>query len=183
MINVGEQLVASYLRYIRECDFVETSIRTKPQGDIDVIGHNSEQRRLYICEVAVHVRTGLMYVDSKTNKTNNVDKLTEKLSKGIDHACKHYSQYEHHFMLWSPIVKKTIRGKPENSQVQHLEEIRANIKAQYGVDIECIVNEKFQKCLVELRDFAKKQTYALQCPLMRFMQIEEYLNKHIAKLD
>ena len=48
--------------------------------------------------------------------------------------------------------------------------------------LRCIVNQKFQECLSELRDYAKKETKALQCPLLRLMQIEESLNVHVTKL-
>ena len=85
-------------------------------------------------------------------------------------------------MLWSPIVKDT-KGKLENNQIRHLEEIKANIKARYEIDIECIVNQKFQECLIELRNHAKTVTKELQCPLMRLMQIEEYLSKYVKKLS
>ena len=84
-------------------------------------------------------------------------------------------------MLWSPIVKNT-KGKPENNPIQHLEEMKANIKEQFDIDIECIINQKFQECLSELRNYAKKQTKALQCPLLRLMQIEEYVDDYVAKL-
>ena len=40
--------------------------------------------------------------------------------------------------------------------------------------IECIVIRSF-KNVSELRDYAKKETKALQCPLLRLMQIEESL--------
>lgn len=175
MLNVGEQLVSSYLRYIRGCDFIQTNLYTiESQGEIDVVGLNLAKRQVYICEVAIHLTTGLQYVKNK--RPNNVQKLTDKFSRDIEYARKYLNQYEHHFMLWSPIVKDT-KGKPEYNQMQHLVEIGANIKRQYGVDIECIVNEKFQECLVELRTYARAQTKELQCPLMRLMQIEEYLGK------
>lgn len=180
MLNVGEQLVSSYLRYIRRCDFIQTNLYTiESQGEIDVVGLNLAKRQVYICEVAIHLTTGLQYVKNK--RPNNVQKLTDKFSKDIEYARKYLDGYDQHFMLWSPIVKDT-KGKPEYNQRQHLVEIGANIKRQYGVDIECIVNEKFQECLVELRNYARAQTKELQCPLMRLMQIEEYLSKYITKL-
>ena len=183
MINVGEQLVSSYLRYILDCDFTQTNLYTiETQGEIDVIGLNLKTDHVYICEVTIHLTTGLLYPNPKTNRNNNVPKITEKFSRDIEYARKYLDQYAHHFMLWSPIVK-TSKGKLENNQIQNLKEIQANIKELYDVEIECIVNERFQECLWELRNYAKKQTKALQCPLMRLMQIEEYLSKHVAKLD
>ena len=177
MINVGEQLVSSYLRYIRDCDFTQVNLYTiESQGEIDVVGLNMAEQRVYICEVAIHLTTGLKY-----ERPNNVQKLTDKFARNIDYARKYLREYSQHFMLWSPIVKDT-KGKPENNQIRHLEEIKANIKERYEIDIECIVNQKFQECLSELRDYAKKETKALQCPVLRLMQIEESLNVHVTKL-
>ncbi len=177
MINVGEQLVSSYLRYIRDCDFTQVNLYTiESQGEIDVVGLNMAEQRVYICEVAIHLTTGLKY-----ERPNNVQKLTDKFARNIEYARKYLREYSQHFMLWSPIVKDT-KGKPENNQIRHLEEIKANIKERYEIDIECIVNQKFQECLSELRDYAKKETKALQCPVLRLMQIEESLNVHVTKL-
>ena len=180
MLNVGEQLVSSYLRYIRGCDFIQTNLYTiESQGEIDVVGLNLAERQVYICEVAIHLTTGLQYVKNK--RPNNVQKLTDKFSKDIEYARKYLGGYDQHFMLWSPIVKDT-KGKPEYNQMQHLVKIGANIKRRYGVDIEYMVNEKFYACLEELRLYAAAQTAALQCPLMRLMQIEALLGKHVSKL-
>ena len=178
MLNVGEQLVSSYLRYIRGCDFIQTNLYTiESQGEIDVVGLNMVEQQVYICEVAIHLTTGLQYVKNK--RPNNVQKLTDKFSRDIEYAQKYFDKYNQHFMLWSPIVKDTT-GKPEYNQMRHLAEIEANIKRQYDIDIECIVNEKFYACLEELRLHAAAQTVALQCPLMRLMQIEELLGKHVS---
>ena len=179
VLNVGEQFVSSYLRYIRHCDFIQTNLYTiESQGEIDVVGLNLAEQRVYVCEVAIHLTTGLQYVKDK--RPNNVRKLTDKFSKDIEYVRNYLNQYEPHFMLWSPIVKDT-KGKPEYNQIGHLNAIKANIKAQYGIELECIVNEKFRACLEELRGYAREQKPELQCPLMRLMQIEEHLSKHIAK--
>ena len=160
MLNVGEQLVSSYLRYIRKCDFIQTNLPTaKAQGEIDVVGLNMSKRQIYICEVAIHIG-GLQYTTNdvkngiKTTRPDNVQRLTDKFSRGIEYAREHWNQYDYHFMFWSPIVKHTSR-RPENNQMRHLEEIRANIKERYCVEIEFIVNERFQECLMELRNHAK----------------------------
>ena len=59
-MNVGEQLVSSYLRYIRKCDFIQTNLYTVDvQGEIDVVGINLAERKVYVCEVAIHLTTGL----------------------------------------------------------------------------------------------------------------------------
>ena len=180
MLNVGEQLVSSYLRYIRKCSFTQTNLYTiESQGEIDVVGMNIEQQQVYICEVAIHLTTGLQY--TKNNRPDNVKKLTDKFSRDIEYARNYFDGYDQHFMLWSPIIKDS-KGKSEYNQMKHLTEIQDNIKRKYSIDIECIVNEKFQECLAELRNYAKSETKALQCPLMRLMQIEAYLGKHVSKL-
>jgi len=83
-------------------------------------------------------------------------------------------------MLWSPIITDS-KGKAENNQTMHLEAISNNIRKKYKIEIEMVVNEKLQACLDEMHDFAGKQTEVLQCPIMRFMQIEAYLKKHLTK--
>ena len=78
MINVGEQLVSSYLRYITECDFTQTNLYTiESQGEIDVVGVDLVKQQAYICEVAVHLTTGLRYADKRPG---NVRRLTDKFS-------------------------------------------------------------------------------------------------------
>lgn len=49
------------------------------------------------------------------------------------------------------------------------------------VDVECVVNEAFRDKMTEMRRFAGRQTSELQCPLMRMLQIEELLGRHVSK--
>ena len=73
MINVGEQLVASYLQYIRKCEFTQTNLYTVDvQGEIDVVGIDLKRKKVYVCEVAIHLTTGLQYVKDK--RPNNIQK-------------------------------------------------------------------------------------------------------------
>ena len=179
MINVGEQLVASYLQYIRGCEFIQTNVYTvDTQGEIDVVGINLKERKVYVAEVAIHLTLGLQYVKDK--RPNNVAKLTEKFSRDIEYAEKYFADYDRHYMLWSPIVKGG--GKvAQYNQIGHIDEIGANIKAKYDVEVEFVVNEKFLRCLAEMRAFAGAQTAELKCPVMRMMQIEEWLSKHVSR--
>ena len=92
-LNVGEQLVSSYLRYIRKCDFIQTNLYTvDAHGEIDVVGINLKEKKAYICEVAIHLTTGLQYVKDK--RPNNVQKLTDKFSRDIEYANKYLSEYD-----------------------------------------------------------------------------------------
>ena len=179
MLNVGEQIVSSYLRYIRKCDFVETNIYIERQGEIDVIGLNRTENKVYVCEVTVQLEDGFSLLKND-GRADTINRFTNKFARNIEHAHKHLHQFDHHFMYWCPIVRTTGRT-PETTQIRLLAAGQANIRERYGVEIECIINEWFQECLQEMRDFAKTQTRQLPCPLMRFMQIEEYLRKRIAK--
>ena len=114
MINVGEQLVSSYLRYIRLCDFTQTNLYTiESQGEIDVVGVNLAEQQAYICEVAIHLTTGLQY--TKNSRVNNIEKLTEKFSRDIEYARKYLREYNQHFMLWTKNVL-SLRTQRENQK-------------------------------------------------------------------
>ena len=175
-MNTGEELVSSYLRYIRGCEITQKNLYTvESQGEIDVVGINLKEKSVYICEVAIHLITGLRY-------GNNVMKLTEKLSRDIDYANNFFPDYDKHVMVWSPIIKKG-QVNAKHSQARDVEEIKSNISNKYGIDVEFVINENFLYCLSEMRVFAQKQTAELQCPVMRFMQIEEHLKKHVSKIN
>lgn len=180
MINIGEQLVASYLQYIRGCEFIQTNLYTvESQGEIDVVGINLKEKKVYVAEVAIHLTTGLQYVKDK--RPNNVQKLTEKFSRDIEYTNRYFSEYDKHFMLWSPVVKSGNKA-PQYNQLAHTGEIGANIQAKYGVAIEFVINEKFLACIAEMRAYSKSATADLKCPVMRLFQIEEWLTKHVGKL-
>ena len=76
-------------------------------------------------------------------------------------------------MLWSPIVKAS-GDKAKFNQMADIEAIAANIQAQYGVTLKCIINEKFAACLEELRAYARHSTKELKSPVLRLRQVEEY---------
>ncbi|WP_238388532.1 hypothetical protein [Roseimaritima ulvae] len=145
-----------------------------------MIGIDLNHRRLYVCEVAIHLSTGLQYVKNK--RPNNINKLTSKFSRDIEYANAYFADYEKHFMLWSPVVKNARPGSLYN-QSEHLKEIASNIRGTHGVEIEFVVNQKFQDCMTEMRHFAASQSAELKCPIMRLMQIEEQLGKHIVRLN
>ena len=81
MLNVGEQLVSSYLRHKRGCDFIETNIQTRDQGEIDVIGLNTKRQRAYICEVSISLTSGIQRTTRHGIET--VKKHTEKFSRAL----------------------------------------------------------------------------------------------------
>lgn len=177
--NIGEEIVASYLQYIKGCDFIQQNLYTPDvQGEIDVVGIDLETKSIYVCEVAIHLVTGLQY--TRGTHPNNVNKLTEKFSKDIEYTNKFFPDYNKVFMLWSPIVRKSGETAKSN-QMADIEGIKANILTKYGVMINFVINEKFSECLAELRNYAKHETKEIKSPVIRYLQVEETLKRHNGK--
>lgn len=178
-MNIGEELVAAYLQHIRGCEFTQQNLYTPDvQGEIDVVGIDLAQRALYVCEVAIHLVTGLYY--AKGGQPNNVGKLTDKFSRDIEYARKYFPDYRQHFMLWCPIIRHS-RDDAILNQERDIRQIGENISTRYGVSIEFVVNEDFLRRIDELRQYARSKTEELKHPVLRLLQIEEALNKHLGK--
>ena len=176
MEDPGEHLVGQYLKYINGCDFVEYNLKTKSsQGEIDVVGINSSQRKVYICEVATHLRgPGLLYV--KDSHPDNVRRLTSKFRKDIEYGRTNFKDFECIYMLWTPIAKDT-GPMAKLNPCKDLREVKEKIMAEFAIDLNIIANEDYMKAVSELRRIAAKTSYAMKSPIMRYMQIEETLIK------
>ena len=175
MQNIGEEIVGQYLKMVCGCDFVEYNL-TNPdiQGEIDVFGINIKERKVYICEVAIHLVTGLQYV--KNNQPQNAVKLINKFSKDIEYVKKYFPDFQHTVMLWSPIVKDQ---KGTHNQLRDIQEILSKIKEKYQIEIVLKINQDFWKALTDLRKSAKEISAESKSPVIRFLQIEEQLKHHI----
>ena len=177
MEDPGEQLVGEYLRAVKNCDFIEYNLQTKfVPGEIDVVGIDSNKRKVYICEVATHLETGMQYV--KNNQPDNVARFFSKFSKNIEYANKHFSEFEIIFMLWTPIIRVPKKEGTIHNQLRDIELIRDKIKDKYDVKVELVYNEIYLECIGELRKAARKTTQPMSSPIMRFLQIEEKLMKN-----
>ncbi len=179
-MNIGEEIVAVYLQNVKNCEFVQLNLYTDVQGEIDVVGIDINNKRVFACEVAIHLITGRQY--TKDNQPNNVEKIVEKFSRDIDYINKYFPDYEKHFMLWSPIVKNQSENSKHN-QLNDVNKIVERILNKYNTEIVLIINDRFQQCLNELRDIANKETKEMKSPVMRYLQLEEKLKKHIDKLS
>ncbi len=178
MEDPGEQLVGQYLKEIKNCDFVEFNLQTKKvQGEIDVVGINSSEKIVYICEVATHLG-GLQYV--KDNQPDNVRRFVNKFEKDIDYANNNFRGFKKVFMLWTPIIRKP-KKETKHNQLRDLKEIEEHFKEKYDIQLEIIYNEEYYECINQLRKVAKRTTHAMASPIMRFLQIEEKLKKVVNK--
>jgi hypothetical protein len=180
-MNVGEEICGEWLRHVKGCEFVQYNVQTvQTQGEIDVIGINLNEHTVYACEVAVHLVTGLLYV--KDNKSDNVPSLTKKFRKDIGYIRATFPDYNHIVMLWSPVVNNEKEGSKYNG-LRDIRDIISAVEVEHGVTVEAVINQRYQAALDELRDVAGKETKALDSSVMRYLQVEEHLQKHICRLD
>jgi len=78
-INLGEELVAAYLQYLKGCDFIQQNLYTPDiQGEIDVVGINLNTKTIYVCEVAIHLVTGLRYTKDRQPKITRTSLFTNR---------------------------------------------------------------------------------------------------------
>jgi len=181
-MNIGEEIVMAYLQYIKGCEFIQSNLYIPDiQGEIDVVGIDIDNKKIYVCEVAIHLVTGLQYVNQIEKRPNNINKLTAKFEKDINYVNKYFSDYEKIIMLWSPIVKNQKSGSKYN-QLNDVLEIKKQIKEKYNVELDLIINKQFLLCINELRNYAANETKDNKSPVIRLMQIEEYLKKHVNKI-
>ena len=178
--NIGEEIAGMYLKVCKDCDFVEYNLyTTEVQGEIDVVGINTKNKKVFICEVAIHLETGIQY--TKNNQPDNYNRFLKKFEKDITYANNRFDDsYEKTFMLWSPIVKNQ-KETAKHNQLNALKEVQKHIKDKYNVDLQLIINQTFMDCLDELRTYAGKQTVELKSPILRLMQIEYKLGRHTTK--
>ena len=177
--NVGEEIAGLYLQIERGCDFVQYNLYTPDvQGEIDVVAVNFAARIVYVCEVAVHLVTGLQYV--KGARPDTRDRFLKKFNKDIDYAEKAFPDFNRRYMLWSPIVKSA-GPAAKYDQMKAVQDVQRQIRADRGVEIELVVNEAFRDVLMRLRAYARTKTEELKSPVLRLLQIEALLESHIQR--
>ena len=174
MPNIGEEICGEYLKNILNCEFVSYNITNQDiQGEIDVFGINIQSRTIFICEAATHTK-GLQYVTDKN--PDDYNRFYQKFKKDIDYGMRYFADYNIKVMLWSPIVAIS-RESAKYNTFKELQELKKDIESQYGLELELIINSKYQQCLNELKDFALSHTAMFTSGLMRTFQIEKNLEK------
>ena len=182
MQNLGEEIAGAWLQIEEHCEFVQYNLQTTDiQGEIDVLGINIERHTVYLCEVAIHLATGIQYV-GKTNQPDNVVRFLKKFNKDIDYAEKNFADYTKVYMLWSPIVKNQSQ-KAKHNQLNDVLAVQQELRNKRSVELQLIINEQFQTCLDRLRQYAAGTKKELKSPVLRYLQIEECLKKHLKQLS
>ncbi|WP_202966305.1 hypothetical protein [Treponema endosymbiont of Eucomonympha sp.] len=126
----------------------------------------------------MHLITRLQYVNDKS--PNNINKLYDKFCKDIAYANKYFSGCEKKIMLWSPIVKN--QGKrARHNQLNDVLMVKNKIEDEYQITLITKINKEFMECLTELREYARTETKDNKSPVIRFIQVEEFLKKHLGR--
>jgi hypothetical protein len=141
--NVGEEIAGLYLQIARRCDFVQYNLYPPDvQGEIDVVAVNFHDKVVYVCEVAVHLVTGLQYV--KDAQPDTTARLIKKFEKDIDYAEKAFPDFNRVFMLWSPIVRSSA-PHAKHDQMKAVDEICTQLASRRNVKIELCNQRTLQR--------------------------------------
>lgn len=177
-MDLNELIASAYLEYVVGCDMVETHVYIGERSDsIDVIGVNTDDWTVYVCEVEDHL-LGTRYSLSKQQK-NHVTRCVRKFREIAYYVNHRYEGFEKRYMLWTPVVTEHNREFIRNP-VQDLNEIVTLIHIEQGIKVEPVANERYAQCLTELRQALGNTKRVLNSPVLRFIQLEEQLGKHVA---
>jgi hypothetical protein len=173
LLDINELLVSAYLEHVLGCDMVETHAYIGERADcIDVIGVNTRQWKVYVCEVENHLLSSKTVVGQST--ANHVDKCVTKFRHITRYSNQRYEGFEKSYMLWTPVIAEHNHEFVRNPN-NDLNEIVTLVKIECGVELEVIANEKFNFCLKELRYAVGNTKKLFHSPVLRFIQMEEQL--------
>jgi hypothetical protein len=162
MLDIGESLVGSYLRYIEDCDFVHYETYDEGQGELDVLGMRLSDKRVWLCEVAIHLG-GLEYGKGYAGSR---DKVKQKIDRAEVLAERLFSDQQATYEFWSLRVPKGLATM--------LEELEAEYKGR-GLDVAFIINERFTQRIDQLRERAAKDMKSTAEPAYRLLQVLAHL--------
>lgn len=181
MHNIAEEITGEWLRHIKGCNFVEYNVKGPQQTEIDVIGLQMSQKTIYVCEVAAHVQ-GLQYVNTKTSSPNTTNKFIQKFKKDKNYVDEHFPHFKKIYMLWSPVVKASRTGVKYNA-LQAVQQVQLQLQKELQIQLELVINEHYLAAINELKEYASNTSYDLsKSAVLRYFQIEGYLQKHVNKL-
>lgn len=162
MLDIGESLVGSYLRYIENCDFVHYETYDEGQGELDVLGMRIPDKRVWLCEVAIHL-DGLEYGKGYEGSR---DKVQQKIDRAEVLAQRLFSEQQATYEFWTPRVPKGLAAM--------LTELEQSYTAR-GLDVSMVMNERFTDRINVLRERAARNMKATAEPAYRLLQILAHL--------
>lgn len=158
-MDIGESLVAAYLRHVRDCGLILNNVHlVGEQGELDVVGVESgPSPRAWLCEVTTH--TGGMNNPSKRPATRRV---AQKIERAARFAAETFPNAEPVFEVWSPIVRPGL--------VRELDDVVADFSTR-GIELHLILNEEYTARIQELVDVARRESQTTGDDAFRMLQI------------
>ena len=160
---MGEYLVSAYLRLIESCDIVEYNFvlprQIDSQGEIDVVGLNFQERKLYLCEVTTHLQT--MNYGSRDETTQ---KIKQKLLRNHKYAETVFPDWKACHMIWAPTVGQTMTN-----------DLEVLINDLNNIDVTFIFNEEYARRVLKLIEMAVHDIKDYKEPFFRSLQILTHL--------
>jgi Holliday junction resolvase-like predicted endonuclease len=156
-MEMGESLVAAYLRHIRECELVMTNVYTASgQGELDVVGVGKGKKpTVWFCEVTTHIR-GM----NNPAKRRADERVRDKIKRAQKFAAITFPKANHVFEVWSPKVRPGLVPGLE-AVVQELAPIKLDL----------VINQEYCTRVQALIDDARKNTSATNDDAYRMLQI------------
>lgn len=177
-MDINELIATAYLQYVQQCDVVDTQVYIGERSDgIDVVGVDSQDWTVYVCEVDDHLISTRYSLAGR--HVNHVDRYVRKFRDIAAYVDHRYEGFNKRYMLWVPVVTEHGREFVRNP-MQDLSEIVTMIKIESGIDVDVIANERFAQALKQVRQALGNTPKILQSPILRFIQLEEQLNRHVA---
>lgn len=161
--DIGEYIVGAYLKLELGCDVVDYNVRLpggklQGLGELDVVGYDFKNRRVYLCEVTTHIR-GLLI---RGSNAKTVATIRAKFKRQKKYAAVRLNKFKNiRYQFWSPYV-------PKGYRTEHLKKIRG---------LELFINEKYHECVEALRRRARKEKHDAVNPFFRTLQILEATRK------
>jgi hypothetical protein len=163
-VDVGESLVAAYMRQVRGAHTVALNTYLPwGQGELDIVAvaipeGDGSPPRVWLAEVAVHL-DGLDY----GGYPKTVAKVTQKAATATRYAKEVYPEADYSVELWSPVVPRGL------------------VTALAGCGADLVVNDDFTARVGELLELARKGTRRTTDPAFRLLQILTHLRgaKHL----
>lgn len=164
MVEIGENIVGCYLRFILGCEIVVYNQRIFKQGEVDVFGIDLEREIIYFCEVTTHI----LGVGYGSGYQETIDKIRNKFISNVKYSKSIFPNFRKVFMYWAPNVPKGL--------VSLLESYKKDITSK-GVEFDLVINKRYTECVDKLNSLAKKDAKNTGEPFYRTLQILGHLKK------
>lgn len=182
--QIGELIIGSYLRIIKDCELVSYNQRSKETGrqmEIDVLGveSTSGEQTVYACEVVTHLH-GTLYSGTPDEDgwwaeyggegyQYTLKRLWDKFHEDYHLLTEVFEDADTYVLqFWSPVV-------PEGILTNGLDELQQRFEAKYGVKIDLVINGEYTSRVNKLRQRASETKKSYDEPAFRFLQILEHL--------